>query len=209
MNKMLEIWEKLNAKFELIPNNYRLSTLLGSLLAVFAFWFIIVDTPINHEQKRLKLGLSESKYELMDIQDKISAQMNSAAATNGNSPTGSLEQELTLLEEKIYSVNNPNLAKKKLAQLLQNFVNPNDNLQLRSLKWSEQSNPSVPSDMQNTILTVSFDADYFSMLDYLKRLDLAGMPVYLDKMHYEVTTAPKATVELEFDIYSKKQTGGK
>lgn len=220
VSALVEQWKKqLND-----PKRARLYFFL-SFVVLYFIWFILLFNPQRVAKNKLKIQIQTRQAQMMDAQQQIDA-INQAIKTESIANAIQTEQ---LLAAKLQNV------QQQLVNIKPLFASQEDWVKVKKEVIGKQSDmdnsitlvsmsdppprPWMPvavakTDIVNSkfegievhSLEVKFQADYFSTMQYLSRLEKLPWPIYWDSLQYTVQAYPKADVILKFHIFTKQST---
>lgn len=104
-----------------------------------------------------------------------------------------------------------NSSSKEWQEVITTLLKSEPNITLLQITSSPESTYSPTGEttvnkIYEQAITLSIQSDYFSTLDYIKKLESVLPNIHWKKLSYTVTEYPKAKVDLEFSIFYEKTT---
>ncbi len=221
MAKIILFWEQWTKQIK-DPKKRRFF-FLCSLVIIYFIWFFLFINPLQTKKRTLQDQIQALQAQPTEIQQKIDA---THQAIKKESIAKALEEQKQL-SEKIKNI------QQRLAKIHLLSISADDWVKLKKDILTQQedidSNITLISihdlpvqtwmpdnvdktDLVNTVpvetyqhaLEVEFQADYFSTVQYLSRLEKMPWPVYWDSLQYRVLTYPKADIILKLHVFTQQ-----
>jgi hypothetical protein len=158
---------------------------------VFTSWHIIFWHPLNMKKDFIENQIKTITY---DIQ-QLTLQINQTSAI----------LKLKKVENKSFD---ELIANNKLPNILRKLIGIRQNLKLTDILVTPQKTITVTVPNYGVKLytlngvTVKLYGPYFSLLSYLKEMEVKKLPVFWDSLNYVVTDYPYASITLELHAFS-------
>lgn len=211
---------KLQLNINRLTERDRVLLLVISVVALLSIWYLVFFNAQLHElhnkkQKVQNIQIESAKFTQKTIAIKNLINNPDAALLLAQYKT--LTKEITKLHQDVNSYNQRYISSRDLAKLMHDMLKQNPGVVIDDFSTvvtpvvslaepiSGTSQPSAALPIPKSILSLEpihyrlvMRGSYFSIMNYLKRLEKLPWHLYWDKFDYTVTKYPEALAIMEF-----------
>lgn len=202
----------------------RLQYFLISLVLIYFVWAFLLINPINSSKKEVETKIATLQLQITEVRQKLSSLNESLqnkdidiAITKKKQielKINELDKEIT--KSHLLFVTGDDWIKFK-KEIVDQQLNIDKNITLISIvdysiqPWippaKDKTDPTklAPEAIYQHQLELRFQADYFSAINYLSRLEKLALKVYWDSLNYTVLVYPKAEIAIKFHIFTHEK----
>jgi len=221
---MMKALKTLQTKIDNLNLRERGLVICGVLLLVYFIFELIVLQPLEVNQKKVQNSIKNKNTEIValntQLQQIVVASKDSKEERNKRE-IQRLRQELAALDQSLNAATANLVTPQQMAKLLQDVLGQTDGLRLikvtslgsSPLLLNGEKDKSGKSKQQKTVpgpgadkaeastaykhgLRIEFEGNYFTTIDYMKKLEGLKWKFFWDGIHYKVTDYPDATGSL-------------
>ena len=205
----------------------RISLLAITLCVLFALWFLVLYLPQTNSIQAVNLKIEGIEIQTATIKQKellIQSLVSSPDTGKLISHFKQLTQERSNLEKQFSRYSKRYISRRDLAKLLHEMLQQTFGVVIADFATVPQ--PMVPPPAQPTSTEIAATAQpvtvpltlepihyrlvlrgqYFSIMNYLKRLEGMSWRLYWDKLDYSVTEYPEGVAAIEFYTLKPQNT---
>lgn len=209
----------LEDKLDKLQLRERVLCLVLLVVAIYMVWDFVIYTPVMAKVNQNKTAISRTENEITRLQ-KENAQLLIRIKAASNSKLSkrykSLQQRSAYLKELIAQYNVNDQGPKQLSILLGNIINESTDLKLEKIENAEQallpkSRPDSPHngkilDVYGYSIRMVLRGNFFSTLDFLRKMEDLPWAIYWDEINYQVSKYPMAKVTIQIHTLTADQT---
>jgi MSHA biogenesis protein MshJ len=219
--KMLDVLSPLFAIIDQRPQRERMMILATTLTCVFIAGMQGMDM-LGKKIKTVKSTIDEQSSKVSELSTQLKIlQLEYSIDPNSNlkQQQAQLQSDLAKTEKQLEALMYSLVEPKKMVKVIRDlFINQNA-LQLIQLKnlpsevlnadavsntnLSETLPANTAPELYRHSLVISFEGDFFSVVNYLKALEALKWRFYWKSIDYKVSDYPKAKVTLELHTFSR------
>jgi MSHA biogenesis protein MshJ len=222
-------FQTLSAQWGLRTSRERLLILVSILLLLWVFLQVLVIDPVVESKKEIRRGnlalhqqLAEAREALLELSALAPETKRIALESRHTALKAQLEQAALKLDQVTSKLVSPRM----MGLLLQSLVTQSPGMTVHKLDsytrpalfksgnlfqlraGQREDNPAEVDKSQVWLyqhgVILELEADYFTLMDYLKALQDSQWLLFWHELHYEVIRPPKARIRL--DIYTLGQS---
>ncbi|HEX2549500.1 MAG TPA: hypothetical protein VHM20_06705 [Gammaproteobacteria bacterium] len=191
---------------------------LVGLAGIYLVFLLFFYRPLLHENTELRAKIADLNSQKTSIQQQmetISHAIEDPIFIQMIDEEKRLTDNLKILQAKLLKLKPRVIQAKNIPSIIDNILtiaNPSiDFVKLEELPvepWlkgdidKETLKEIVNQDLYQHAFKIEFISDYFSTLNYFKKIEKLPWPIYWDSMEYKVQTYPKADVVIKFHVLS-------
>ena len=223
-----ERWENISQSMNTRVIRERILIAVSLWLIIYLIWDFFIYGPIAENRENLT-----ARYEAVGTEIKrLSAEEQVFVKALANDPNVAKKREVMRLEKELESLDAELeklavglIAAEKLPEVLRDVLISNNSLTLlgmqtlpveklqlsSGLKSQDEEEYLVDDSPQEIVgvykhsVSVSFEGNYFSVVEYLHKLEGLQWKIYWDYLDYKVDTFPKAKITLEVFTLSTEE----
>lgn len=193
---------------------------LSALTVVFLLWSLLLQSPIDKQQKALKSQLNTLQTQRTTLDNQVTA-IRLAAANDPDLPQkntiAQLTAELTELDGQLNSLSQGLVSADQLPQILQEVLLktgeltlvqlqtlPTEELQLVVLDEANEIAPGGAGVFKHGV-ALRVSGNYFQVLKFLELLEQSQWRFYWERLNYTVSEYPRADIELRVYTLSAEE----
>lgn len=223
-------WLQISERFNGLETRERALLSLSIFLGIYLIWDFGFYQPVATQRADLELRLTAAEKEMVTLtaEERVftkSLQNDPGAAKKRE--VVRLEQELVALDKNLAELSVGLLAADKLPVVLYEVLQKSHALEFLGMqthpvellsfhqeelpvdnssdKDLDREEPKREVGVFKHAVTVSFKGNYFSVIEYLKRIEALEWKIYWNKLEYEVDQFPRAQITLEVFTLSTEE----
>lgn len=226
-NNLLQYWERFADRIDSREMRERMLISISVWAAVYLLWDFVVYQPLSENRNEIKSRFDSVSSELT----KLGAQEKVFVKALSNNPNVSRKREILSLETQLEKVDVDLqklavglIAAERLPEVLHEVLLSINSLELTGMQTrptkklplqTMQVNSSTNGDVEGVeaeivgifkhSVEIAIEGDYFSVVEYLQRMEDLEWKVYWDFLDYKVDDWPKASVILEVFTLSTEE----
>ena len=191
----------------------RVMITIAVLVTLHAAWDQLFNQALVRERESLTATIESSQTDLARLSQEIQA--IAIAANRDNGEIDQLNNQIRDLDAQIELASGELIAPERMPDVLQELLANNANLQVVGLKTeparrinqnqdppidSQATEASSPPDSQSEIaiyrhdVTINFEGDYLSTLDYIRSVEQLGWRVFWEGVRIDSSDYPRSRV---------------
>ncbi|GEM_PF-2875330 len=203
----------------------RLQYFLGSLALIYFVWAFLFLNPLRAAKTELVGQIQSLQSQLTETKqrvDTLSKAVKTESISNALAEKKQLETRIKRVDEALAKLRFIFISMGDWVKLKKEIISQQEdmdkNISLASISdqpiqpWTPpvidkaDAVKVVPEIIYQHELEMKFQADYFSTIQYVARLEKLPWKVYWDSLNYKVLTYPRAEVTLKFHIFTHEKS---
>jgi len=193
-----------------------------SLVIIYLIWFLLLLNPLRIGKDKLMGQIQALQLQATETQQQIDT-IKQAVKTESIAKAIAEQQQLSTkiqsIQQQLIKTSPLLISMEDWIKLKEAILSQKDDMDSSITLISISDLPVQPwtptavnkadvvtGDMYVHTLEVKFQADYFSTIQYLSRLEKLPWHVYWDSLQYRVQTYPKGDVIIKFHIFTTQQS---
>lgn len=192
-----------------------------SLAIIYLIWVLLLLNPLRLSKEKLLAQIQTLQLQITEAQQKIDIINQSvkkesiikiiAEQQQLSKKVQEIQQRLIKVSPSLISIEDWMKLKKAIISQQDDMDNNITLISINDLpaeRWvptPEDKADGVAEDIYVHALEVKFQADYFSTIKYLSRLEKLPWHIYWDSLQYKVQNYPKGDVVIKLHTFTKQQ----
>jgi MSHA biogenesis protein MshJ len=204
---------------------HRMTVFISGFVSIYFIWIFLLLNPLLASKKELADKIQTLQLQQMTIQQQINGitqVVNSVIFSQMMAKQKFLTTKIHNAQQKLAIIKPMLVAAANWIKLKKSIISEKDDLNNNIVLVSLHDLPigswlpngidpaDLPSNASNDIyqhqLELEFQADYFSTITYLSRLEKLPWPIYWESLQYKVLAYPKADVIIKFHIFTDQKS---